>query len=198
MDHRRARRPRRRGRDARRAASASGCAGRTRAPSAEDKIAAIGLRLRKWVSLHGVSLNVRPDLSHYDGIVPCGIAGHGVTSLAELGAPASMEVVDNVLRGSSSVASHRTRSARAPSMVPAGDAHRRRRPLKKRRPAPCCGSRAPKLASACLYLVPGSKAEPLHQPSAPRTRVARRSRGSHPQSTQRPSPGARIHHSRCR
>jgi len=65
---------------------------------AEDKIAAIGLRVRKWVSLHGISLNVCPDLSHYGGIVPCGIAGHGVTSLAELGVPASMEVVDNALR----------------------------------------------------------------------------------------------------
>ena len=52
---------------------------------AEDKIAAIGLRLTKWVSLHGISLNVAPDLSHYSGIVPCGIAGHGVTSLADLG-----------------------------------------------------------------------------------------------------------------
>lgn len=65
---------------------------------AEDKIAAIGLRLRRWVSLHGISLNVSPELAHYEGIVPCGISGHGVTSLAELGAPASMEVVDNVLR----------------------------------------------------------------------------------------------------
>lgn len=65
---------------------------------AEDKIAAIGLRLRKWVSLHGLSLNVSPNLAHFDGIVPCGIRGRGVTSLAELGVPASMEVVDNVLR----------------------------------------------------------------------------------------------------
>ncbi len=65
---------------------------------AEDKIAAIGLRLRKWVSLHGISLNVRPDLSHYEGIVPCGIAGHGVTSLEALGRPAPTEAVDNVLR----------------------------------------------------------------------------------------------------
>ncbi|MFA5901132.1 MAG: lipoyl(octanoyl) transferase LipB [Hyphomicrobium sp.] len=64
----------------------------------EDKIAAIGLRVSKWVTLHGVSLNVAPDLSHYAGIVPCGIADHGVTSLANLGAPASMEVVDNALR----------------------------------------------------------------------------------------------------
>jgi lipoyl(octanoyl) transferase len=67
-------------------------------PNAEDKIAAIGLRLRKWVSLHGLSLNVDPDLSHYAGIVPCGVEDHGVTSLADLGAPASMEAVDNVLR----------------------------------------------------------------------------------------------------
>ncbi len=65
---------------------------------AEDKIAAVGLRLKRWVSLHGMSLNVDPDLSHYDGIVPCGISEHGVTSLVRLGAPVSMEVVDNALR----------------------------------------------------------------------------------------------------
>jgi lipoyl(octanoyl) transferase len=65
--------------------------------SGEDKVAAIGLRLKRWVSLHGIALNVHPDLSHFGGIVPCGIRGHGVTSLAALGAPASMEVVDKVL-----------------------------------------------------------------------------------------------------
>ena len=64
----------------------------------EDKIAAIGLRVTRWVSLHGLSLNVDPDLSHYSGIVPCGIAGHGVTSLADLGIRQSREVVDNALR----------------------------------------------------------------------------------------------------
>jgi lipoyl(octanoyl) transferase len=83
-------------------------------PGAEDKIAAIGLRLRKWVSLHGISLNVRPDLSHYDGIVPCGIAGHGVTSLAELGAASSMEVVDNVLLTQFERCFARTANAHAP------------------------------------------------------------------------------------
>lgn len=65
---------------------------------AEDKIAAIGLRVSRWVSLHGVSINVDPNLGHYDGIVPCGIAEHGVTSLADLGSPTSMETVDNALR----------------------------------------------------------------------------------------------------
>lgn len=64
----------------------------------EDKIAAIGLRVSRWVSLHGISLNVAPDLDHYSGIVPCGIADHGVTSLADLGATQNMEAVDNVLR----------------------------------------------------------------------------------------------------
>lgn len=64
----------------------------------EDKIAAIGLRVSKWVSLHGLSLNVAPDLSHYAGIVPCGITQHGVTSLADLGLTDNIEVVDNVLR----------------------------------------------------------------------------------------------------
>src|SRR4051812_15535049 len=51
----------------------------------EDKIAAIGVRVRKWVTFHGISINVAPDLNHYAGIVPCGIKGHGVTSLAALG-----------------------------------------------------------------------------------------------------------------
>jgi lipoyl(octanoyl) transferase len=64
----------------------------------EDKIAALGLRLSKGVSLHGISLNVAPNLSHYDGIVPCGIAEHGVTSLADLGLCHAMEVVDKALR----------------------------------------------------------------------------------------------------
>lgn len=64
----------------------------------EDKIAAIGLRLRHWVSFHGVSLNVQPDLSHYDGIVPCGIADQGVTSLSALGHGASLGAVDAALR----------------------------------------------------------------------------------------------------
>ena len=65
---------------------------------AEDKIAAIGIRVRRWVSFHGVSLNVEPDLGHFAGIVPCGIADHGVTSLAELGLPVSMAEVDIALR----------------------------------------------------------------------------------------------------
>ena len=64
----------------------------------EDKIAAIGIRLRKWVSFHGISINVEPDLSHYDGIVPCGIADHGVTSLVDLGLPVTMGDVDDALK----------------------------------------------------------------------------------------------------
>ena len=66
----------------------------------EDKIAAIGLRIRKWVSFHGVSINVEPDLSHFDGIVPCGITDHGVTSLVDLGLPVTMDDVDVALRQS--------------------------------------------------------------------------------------------------
>lgn len=69
-------------------------------PGKEDKIAAIGVRLRRWVSFHGVSLNICPDLSHYDGIVPCGISQHGVTSLQDLGIVATMEDVDVALRES--------------------------------------------------------------------------------------------------
>jgi lipoyl(octanoyl) transferase len=69
-----------------------------RGPLAEDKIAAIGIRVRRWVSFHGVALNVAPDLTHYDGIVPCGVRDQGMTSLAALGMKASMEEVDDVLR----------------------------------------------------------------------------------------------------
>ena len=65
---------------------------------AEDKIAAIGIRLRKWVSFHGISINVEPDLSHFSGIVPCGITTHGVTSLVDLGLPVTMDDVDLALR----------------------------------------------------------------------------------------------------
>ena len=64
----------------------------------EDKIAAIGVRVRRWVTYHGVALNVDPDLDHYRGIVPCGIAEHGVTSLAALGVSATMAEVDDALR----------------------------------------------------------------------------------------------------
>jgi lipoyl(octanoyl) transferase len=69
-------------------------------PLREDKIAAIGVKLRKWVSFHGVSLNVEPDLSHFGGIVPCGVTAHGVTSLADLGAPVTMDAADAALRAS--------------------------------------------------------------------------------------------------
>jgi lipoyl(octanoyl) transferase len=67
---------------------------------AEDKIAAIGIRLRKWISFHGISLNVEPDLCHFDGIVPCGITDYGVTSLVDLGLPITMEDADVALRQS--------------------------------------------------------------------------------------------------
>ena len=65
---------------------------------AEDKIAALGIRLRKWISFHGISVNVDPDLSHFDGIVPCGISTHGVTSLVDLGLPVTMTDFDVALR----------------------------------------------------------------------------------------------------
>jgi lipoyl(octanoyl) transferase len=63
----------------------------------EDKIAAIGIKLRRWVSFHGISINVEPDLSHFDGIVPCGIRDHGVTSLVDLGLPVTMADLDAAL-----------------------------------------------------------------------------------------------------
>ncbi|EIE52910.1 lipoyltransferase [Citreicella sp. 357] len=65
---------------------------------AEDKIAAIGIRLRRWVSFHGISVNVEPDLDHFSGIVPCGISDYGVTSLVDLGLPVTLTDVDVALR----------------------------------------------------------------------------------------------------
>lgn len=65
---------------------------------AEDKVAAIGIRLRKWVSFHGLSINVEPDLEHFTGIVPCGITEYGVTSLVDLGLPVTMDDVDVALK----------------------------------------------------------------------------------------------------
>jgi lipoyl(octanoyl) transferase len=81
----------------------------------EDKIAAIGIRLRRWISFHGLSINVDPDLSHFDGIVPCGIRGHGVTSLVDLGLPVTMPDVDLALRRSFDAT-----MAKPPQACPAG------------------------------------------------------------------------------
>ncbi|MBH0239910.1 lipoyl(octanoyl) transferase LipB [Methylobrevis albus] len=71
-----------------------------RGDGAEDKIAAIGIRVRRWVTFHGISLNVEPDLGHFSGIVPCGVSDHGVTSLVDLGLPVTLPDVDVVLRSS--------------------------------------------------------------------------------------------------
>ncbi|MBI1682450.1 lipoyl(octanoyl) transferase LipB [Caulobacter hibisci] len=68
--------------------------------SREDKIAAIGVKLRRWVSFHGISLNVEPDLSHFSGIVPCGQTEHGVTSLVDLGLPVTLDEADEALKAS--------------------------------------------------------------------------------------------------
>jgi lipoyl(octanoyl) transferase len=67
-------------------------------PAREDKIAAIGVKLRRWVSFHGISLNVEPDLSHFSGIVPCGVTEYGVTSLVDLGLPVTMDEADAALK----------------------------------------------------------------------------------------------------
>lgn len=69
-------------------------------PAREDKIAAIGVKLRRWVSFHGISLNVEPDLGHFGGIVPCGQTEHGVTSLVDLGLPVTMDEADEALKSS--------------------------------------------------------------------------------------------------
>ncbi|MFG1377368.1 lipoyl(octanoyl) transferase LipB [Xanthobacter autotrophicus] len=83
----------------------------------EDKIAAIGIRVRRWVTFHGISLNVEPDLSHFGGIVPCGVREHGVTSLADLGLPVSMGEVDSVLRVAFEAVFGPTVPAAAPTTV---------------------------------------------------------------------------------
>jgi lipoyl(octanoyl) transferase len=70
------------------------------APTREDKIAAIGVKLRRWVSFHGISLNVEPDLGHFSGIVPCGQSEHGVTSLVDLGLPVTLDEADAALQAS--------------------------------------------------------------------------------------------------
>ena len=69
-----------------------------RRPGGEDKIAAIGIRVRRWVSFHGIAINVDPDLDHFRGIIPCGVLGHGVTSLRALGIDADMAAVDEALK----------------------------------------------------------------------------------------------------
>ncbi len=66
--------------------------------NAEDKIAAIGIRVRRWTTYHGISINVEPDLEHFSGIIPCGVREHGVTSLVDLGLPVTMNDVDVALR----------------------------------------------------------------------------------------------------
>ena len=80
----------------------------------EDKIAAVGIKLRRWVSFHGVSLNVRPDLAHFSGIVPCGVSQHGVTSLADLGLAVTLGEADAALRSSFETVFGPTRDAPAP------------------------------------------------------------------------------------
>ena len=77
----------------------------------ENKIAAIGVRVRRWVSFHGISINVAPDLAHYAGIVPCGIREHGVTSLLALGSSATMEDLDQALRATFDEAMPQSRAA---------------------------------------------------------------------------------------
>ena len=78
---------------------------------AEDKVAAIGIRLRRWVSFHGISINVEPDLEHFSGIVPCGVTDHGVTSLVDLGLPITMADADLALQQSFEAVFGATRNA---------------------------------------------------------------------------------------
>lgn len=89
-------------------------------PNKEDKIAAIGVRVSKWVTFHGISLNVMPDLGHYDGIVPCGISDQGVTSFEDLGQLVSMPEVDSVLRSAFETRFGPTVSASEESLVSTG------------------------------------------------------------------------------
>ncbi|HOP19936.1 MAG TPA: lipoyl(octanoyl) transferase LipB [Amphiplicatus sp.] len=90
-------------------------------PPREDKIAAIGVRIRHWVSFHGISFNVEPDLKHFGGIVPCGIAtpGYGVTSLVDLGLPVTMDEADAALRAAFEETFGPTRNVAPPDGVSA-------------------------------------------------------------------------------
>ena len=87
-------------------------------PARQDKIAALGVRVSKWVTFHGISLNIAPDLSHYDGIVPCGITDQGVTSFEDLGQLVSMPEVDTVLRAQFERRFGPTRDGLAEMLVP--------------------------------------------------------------------------------
>ena len=93
------------------------------ATAQEDKIAAIGVRIRHWVSFHGIALNVAPDLSHFAGIIPCGVKtpGFGVTSLAELAVPATMDDADAALKRSFGVIFGPARAAPAPAECAVGE-----------------------------------------------------------------------------
>jgi lipoyl(octanoyl) transferase len=84
-------------------------------PPREDKIGAVGVKLRRWISFHGISLNVEPDLSHFSGIVPCGITEHGVTSLVDLGLPVTMDEADAALKAGFVRLFGPVRDAEAPS-----------------------------------------------------------------------------------
>src|SRR5215472_10344396 len=86
----------------------------------EEKIAAIGMRVRRWVTYHGMALNIDPELDHYRGIVPCGIAEHGVTSLARLGVAATMAEVDDALRVTFAEVFEATSSQELPCHYPDG------------------------------------------------------------------------------
>jgi lipoyl(octanoyl) transferase len=83
----------------------------------EDKIAAIGVRIKRWATFHGVALNVEPDLAHFAGIVPCGIADAGVTSLVDLGHPITMDEADHALRGAFTEVFGETVAAAAPDLA---------------------------------------------------------------------------------
>jgi lipoyl(octanoyl) transferase len=85
----------------------------------EDKIAAIGVRVRKWVTFHGIALNVNTDLSHYDGIVPCGISDQGITSFEDLGLLLTLPEVDSVLRRRFEAIFGPSERARTPLAIPA-------------------------------------------------------------------------------
>jgi lipoyl(octanoyl) transferase len=87
-------------------------------PGREDKIAAIGVKVRRWTSFHGVALNIAPDLEHFSGIVPCGVTAHGVTSLADLGAPATMAAADAALKRSFETVFGPAEPAAAPVSAP--------------------------------------------------------------------------------
>ena len=159
---------------------------------AEDKIAAIGIRLRRWVSFHGIAINVEPDLSHFSGIVPCGVADHGVTSLVDLGLPVTMADLDIALKAAFDG------GVRAGAEMPEHDEPERRRDMDGElsralacgvRACSCRACRARRRAAGGRHGRAGSRRAAIETEAG---RPCRAADGRRRQSASRPRPGSKC------